>query len=514
MNNSRTKSSIKNVIVSIILNFVNILVGLIARALFIKILGTEILGVNGLFTNVISMLAIVEMGIGSAIIYNLYKPIANNDIKTIKALMKFYKKSYHIIGGIVAVLGIALIPFLPYIIGNVETNMNLNIVYILFLLDTVLSYFLSYKRSILYADQKNYIIDIIHIVYIILMNFLQLLFLYITKNYYIYLFIKVIMRIIENIVILLVANKIYPYLKERNTEKLSKNIEKDILKKIKALFLHQIGGFVINGTDNIIISRYLGVNVVGLYSNYYLIINAVQTVAKQIITAITPSIGNMLATETTEKQFDIFKKMRFLNFGIATFFGVSIYIVMDSFITIWIGEEYLLSKLVLFILVLNFYQKTSRYTYSSFKEAKGIFYEDRFVPIIEAGLNIVISIILVKFIGLEGVFIGTIISGFVLWCYSYPKFIYKNIFKRSYYNYAKETIGYIVLFLIILGITIGISNLINVEQKMLNLFIKIIISIIIPNIIILLIFRKNANFKYYTNLLKKLYGTVIKRKKE
>lgn len=509
--NSRTKNSIYNMIASILANSLSIIIGLIARIFFIKYLGNEYLGLNGLFSNIISMLSIVELGMGSTIIYNLYKPIADNDIDTIKSLMQFYRKSYHLIGIIVFILGIVLIPFLPSIIGSTEIPVDSTIIYLLFLSDSVFSYFLSYKRSMLYAQQKDYVVQYVNMFYLITLNVAQIIVLIITKNYYLYLLIKIIFRVIENMIINIIANKMYPYLKDNQVKPLKKSIQKDIFKKIKALFFHQIGSFVINGTDNIIISKYLGIAFVGLYSNYYMIINAVRTVTKQIISATTPSVGNLLVTESKERQYSVFKKIRFANFWIACFCGVCIYIVMEPFITIWIGNEYILDNLVLLVLSINFFQKTMRDTYGAFKNAAGIFYEDRFVPIIESIVNIVISILLVKRIGLAGVFIGTIVSGLVLWLYSYPVLVYKKIFNRNYLQYLKETIGYIITFLIILFVTSCVSGRIIIDSIFVSLILKILICLIVPNLIIFIIFGRTSNFKYFLSTLNVLWKKV-KRK--
>lgn len=500
----RVKNSIKNTIAAMSSNILTIIIGLIAQAVFIRILGTEYLGINGLFTNIISMLGIVELGIGSAIVYNLYKPIANRDKETIKSLMNFYKKAYHIIALVVFIIGISIIPFLSYFIGETIVDININLVYLLFIIDIVCSYLLTYKRSLLYADQKNYIINIIHMIYLVTLNISQLLLLYITKNYYLYLGIKIILRIIENVVITIIVNKKYSYLKEKNIKKLDKKIEKDIFQKVKALFFHKIGSFIVLGTDNLIISRYLGIITVGLYSNYYMIINALNTLFSQALTALTPSVGNLLVEKKTKKNFEVFRKVRFINFWIATFTSVALLIIMNSFITIWIGEAYLLSNLVLITLVINFFMTMMRNSYSTFKEAAGIFHEDRYVPIIESFVNIVASIILLKYFGLAGVFMGTIISGLILWCYSYPRFVYKKLFCRSYLSYIKETISYIILFILILIISYKISNIYTFYNIWVQLLYNIIVSLIIPNIILLIIFYKNDNLKYYYRLFKKL----------
>ena len=505
MKSERKKSSFKNMITAVSSNVLTIIVGLVAQAVFIKILGSEYLGLNGLFSNVISMLGIVELGMGSAIIYNMYKPIAEEDHEKIKSLMQFYKKSYRIITLIISIIGIMIIPFIKYIVDieSVTVGINVYLVYILFLLETICSYILSYKRSMLYANQKEYITNIIHMGYTILVNTMQLTFLYFTHDYYLYLIIKVMMRLVENIVISSYVNRRYSYLLDNNVTKLDRKTEKDIFQKIRALFFHKIGTFIVSGTDNIIISKYLGLVTVGLYSNYYMIINAVQTVINHIIQATRASVGNLLVTESKTKQFDIFN-IRFVNFWISCFSSICIFVIMDSFITIWIGYKFVLPTKVLLVLVINFFIVSSRSTYGAFKEAAGIFYEDRFVPIIESLLNIVLSIIFVKKFGLMGVFMGTIGSGLVLWCYSYPKYVYNKLFGRKISDYMKETIYYFIIFILIAGFTYSLAILISFDNVYLQFISNVLIALIVPNVIMLLLFSKDENFKYFINMLKGL----------
>jgi O-antigen/teichoic acid export membrane protein len=497
----RTKNSIKNTIVSFSSNLLTIVIGLIAQGIFIKILGSEYLGINGLFSNIISMLGIVELGVGSAIIYHLYKPIVEEDIKKVKALMNFYKKCYTIIALIILTIGLMITPYLNLFIEEVTIDINISLVYILFIIEIVCSYLLSYKRSIINANQKNYLVNFIHIGYLVILNILEIIILVLTKNYYLYLGIKIVMRILENVGVTLLANKLYPYLKNNN-EKLDEKTKKDIFQKVKALFFHKVGGFIVLGTDNIIISKFIGIIEVGLYSNYYMIIDAIEKLFGQVIRAITPSVGNMLVKESSEKSFEIFKRVRFLNFWIATFSGISLLVVMNSFITVWIGSKYLLATCVLIVLVLNYYAKSMRSCHMIFKEAAGIYYEDRYIPLLESILNIVASLILLKYFGLAGIFMGTIISSLVLYCISYPKYVYKKLFNRSYLNYTKETLGYLSIFLVLAVITYKISRLIVISNAFLSLIINCLIAVVIPNLVLLIIFWHTDNFKYYLNLLK------------
>lgn len=504
----RTTKSLKNMVLAIISNIITIFVGFVMQTVFIKTLGTEYLGVDKLFLNIISMLSIVDLGLGTAIIYNMYEPVESNNIKKIKSIMQFYKKAYRVITLLVGIIGIALIPFLGLIVNDVTINENITIIYILFLLDMICSYIMSYKRSIFYADQKNYVIIISRICYLTIMNSLLLVVLLTIKNYYLYLIIKVIMRLFENIAISMIADRKYPYLKDKDIVPLENDIKDDIFLKIKGLLFHKIGSFLVLGTDNIIISGFLGVVQVGYYSNYRIIINSVLETINQGFSAITSSIGNLLIKDNREKSFNIYKKIDFLNFWISSFCTICIFIIIESFIRVWLGEEFILSKLVLVVLVLNFYLSSIRSPMNSFKEAAGIFHEDRFIPIVESIINIVASIVFLKYFGLAGVFMGTILSGLVLHLYSYPKFVYKNLFNKSYLDYLKRFIEKLLIMIITLGITYCVSGLFVVENYVVQLIINIVVCLIVPNVIYWFIFYRSEEFEY----LKKLFFKQLKNK--
>lgn len=501
MEKSRTYYSTYNTITSVIGNVIAILVGFIAQTLFIKLMGDEFLGINSLFSNIITFLCIADLGLGTSIIYKLYKPIAENDKMRIKSLLDFYQKCYRIIALVVLLIGLLLTFFIENIVGKVDININLQLVYILFVFNTAVSYIFAYKRSLIYAYQRNYIINIVHILYVVILNMFQLILLFLTKNYYLYLLIKIVCTFLENLVLTLIVNKEYQDIVTLKVKKISKEDKKDIYQKMKAMFCHKLGSFFVNGTDNVIISKYLGVITVGLYSNYYMIISGVQGVFSQIITSTTASVGNMLVTESNEICVNVFKKIRFLNFWVATFSGISILVIMDSFVKLWLGNDYLLSKMVLFVLIFNYFQKTMRTTYGTFKDAAGIFYEDRVVPIIESILNIIFSIILVKKLGLAGVFIGTLISGLVLWGYGYPKYVYKKVLKGNYLDYFKETMGYIILFIIIALFTYYISIMVTFSNLFLEFLANCFIALFIPNIILIIIFKNNQHYIYYKNMI-------------
>lgn len=498
----RTIYALKNMISSLGSHFVSMLLGFISQAIFVRTLGTEYLGINGLFSNIVSMLAVVELGIGSAIIYNLYKPISKDDRESIKTLMNFYKKCYRIIALIILIIGILIIPFLGNLVGKTTLKSNtIILIYLLFILDTVCSYLLTYKRSMLYANQKNYIIDIIHILYLLILNTIQIVILLTTKNYILYLSFKILMRLLENIAITSVVNKQYSYLQDKDIKKIDKVTLNGILKKVKGLIIHKIGVFLVAGTDNIIISTFLGVSTVGLYSNYYMIINAISTIVNQIFTSFKASIGNLLVNSDYNKNYDVFRKLQFMNFWFAMMSSIGEFIVMESFIKIWVGQEYILPRLVLITLCLNNYVYITKLCSSNFQEAAGIFYEDRFVPIIESVVNIVFSIILLKIFGLAGVFMGTICSNIITHIYSYPKFVYQKLFNQKRTQYYLDTAKYFIITLGLAFVTYLISELINTNNDLLQVISRILIVLIIPNLFVILIFHNKKEYKYFYELI-------------
>ncbi len=510
----RSANSIKNAIIAIITNMLTIFIGFFAQKVFIHTLGNEYLGINSLFNNILSMLSIIELGIGSAIIYNLYKPIAENDKEKIKSLMLFYKISYRIIALIVFILGVCLIPFLKNIVGEIQIHESIILIYLLFLCDTVVSYLLSYKRSVLYANQKTYITNVVHIAYIVLMNLCQIVILYTTKNFILYLLVKIVFRILENVVITLIANKSFPYLKEKNVEKISNELKRNIKIKVKGLMYHKIGGYVVLGTDNIIISKFFGIVTVGLYSNYNLIINAVNNLFSQVFSSITASVGNLLICNDENKSYQTFRRMLFLNSWIYAFVTAGILCIIEPFIILWIGEQYLLKRMVLIVLVINCYIQGMRKTSNTFKEAAGIFYQDRYVPLVESIINIIASIIFLKLFGLSGVFMGTITSSLILFFYSYPIYVYEPLFKRKYVNFILEHLYYLIITIFSVSITYIIINTIVIENVLVQLIVNTVIVVIVPNLIYFLIFRKKDEFIYYKDIVKNILNKINNKKNE
>ena len=350
----------------------------------------------------------------------------------------------------------------------------------------------------------------------VFLNISLIIILYTTKNYILYLIIKFICRIFENLIISMCANKMYPYIKEKSIA-LDKETHKSIVQKVKGLFFHKIGSFIVLGTDNIIISKYLGNIIVAYYSNYYMIINAASTLLSQIFGVLTASVGNLLVENNKEKSYDLYKKLMFFNFWIYSFAAIGILLAMNSFISLWVGSERVLELSVLIVLVLNFYMMGMRSSIGCYKDAAGIFYEDRYIPLIESLLNIVFSIILVKYFGLLGIFIGTMFSSFVVVFFSLPYYVYKTVFKRNITDYYKLYFRYLILTILTGVISyivfILIINMANITNYFVEFIIAVLIAVIIPNLIYLLIFYKKEEFQYFYNIIKSMKNKIFKIEK-
>lgn len=495
MEESRTKNSIKNISTGAFAQIVNKLMEFVVRTVFIKILDTEYLGVNGLFTNVLTILSFAELGIGTAIIFNMYKPIAENDKNKIKALMDLYKRAYNIIGVVVFVLGLCVIPFMKFMVKETpDIKENINFIYILFLINTSASYFFTYKKSIISAHQKQNIINNIDSIFYFVRSILEIVFLVLTRNYIVYLLIKIICTIIENIFISKKADKMYPYLKEKNNAKLSKEESSNIFSNVKSLIVYKFGGVIMDGTDNILISSMVNVSVVGLCSNYSMIINAVKNILSSAINGLTASIGNLNAVGTAEKKEKIFYQLTFMNYVIYSFCAIAFIVLLNPFVKIWLGEKYILSIGVVIALAVSFFINGLRNPGYIYRTTMGLFQKGKITPYIGAISNIVFSIVLCKLYGVIGIFIATSIAQLVSYSWIDPYLIHKHEFKTPVRKYFKKFVIYILVFTISTIITLSVTNLIKLEG-ILGLFIKGFIVCVIPNLINLVLFYRTEEFK-------------------
>lgn len=497
----RTTNSIKNSVTSFISYFIISIITIILQRIFIDIFTIEFLGLNTLFKNIFTMLNLFEFGMSTIIIYYFYKPIFNKDESKLNDLIYFTKKIYKYIILIIFCFGLLLIPFLKIIVkGNLD--INIYIVYSIFLISTLFTYFISYKKCIIIAYQKNYIVNIIHTICLIITSILQIIIILIFKNYYLYLICNIFNVILENIIINIYVNNKYKYINKKEINEIDEDTKNDIFSKMKAYFLDKFATIIINNTDPIALSIFFNLKVVGIYSNYIFILNGVDAIFNGIISSLTPSIGDLLVEKSPKKNYEVFKKIRLVNLLITIFTASLILCLSQDFISIWVGKEYLFSKYLLLTLTILFYKNFMKYTFKVFKHGAGIWVEDRFVPVVVAVSNIVLTLILLKIFGVVGVFFGTILSSIPHWFYDFPKFIYVKLFNKKYIDYYKEMIRDILVSIIVIVITYISLNYISLNNIICTLLLKTIIGTLINIILFFIIFRKNNEFKYFINLIK------------
>ncbi|WP_368657360.1 lipopolysaccharide biosynthesis protein [Metabacillus halosaccharovorans] len=505
----RVKHSMINVFTGIGSQIIITLLSFISRSVFIYYLGVEYLGINGLFTNILGMLSLAEAGIGSAIIYSLYKPVAENDTKKIRVLMKFYRNAYLIIAVVILLLGLSLLPFLEYFIKEASID-NIHLIYGFFLINTVSSYLFSHKISFLNVCQKGYIVTGIYTISSLVTTLIRLLVLFLTQNYLLYLITELVVNIATSLVIADVVGRKYPYLKSKEKASLEQEDKKSIVKNVKALVMHRIGGYMVFGTDNIIIASYVSLAAVGLYSNYSMLINICRTLIGQIFDNITHSVGNLVALEDDNKIYEVFKIIMLCNFWIYSFFSIILFITIEPFISLWLGNDFIMANSILIILLISFYVSGMRRSISSIKTTAGIFQEDRFVPFFEAAINLGASIILVKYMGIAGVFLGTLISTLLGPFWIAPYLVYKKVFHISVVDYFKRYLLFLFIGISTCMVTNLITNSISIEG-ILGLILKGIICLIIPNLLFLIVFSRTKEFQYITEVIWNLFNPRIKK---
>lgn len=419
----------------------------VLRTVLIHYMGAEYLGLNGLFTNIFSFLNLAELGIGGAIVFSMYKPIADGDVEKVKALQEMYKRTYLIISLVVFVLGVSILPFIKvFINGDVRVDVNIYILYILYLIQTLVGYFSAHKRSLLFAHQRNDVENKISTICMIGMTALQIIVLFAFKNYYIYFSVNILFTIIESLLIHRKTNKLYPHIKGVGCE-LDSDTKKDIYKNVRAISLHKIGTAIVFSTDNILISSMLGLVVLGVYSNYYLIISTIVMIYTIFTNAIKGSVGNLIASTDKEYVYSKYRQTNFLFSLLTSFCVVCMMVLIQPFISVWTRNNpiYLLDFSTVILLCISFYLGRIRINGGIYRECAGLFNENKIQPLIESVVNLTTSITLGYFMGLNGIILGTIISTIIAPIWWEPLILFKCYFKKSVWQYFRGLIIDIII---------------------------------------------------------------------
>ena len=506
---SRIEKSLKNMKFGSIGFLVSYVFTFVTRKIFVVFLSIEYLGLNGLFSNILSMLSLAELGIGTAICFSLYKPLAFDETEKIQALMQLFKKAYTIIGFLVLGIGLSIIPLLPFLLGEVPNIPHLNVIYALFVIDSGVSYFLSYKRTILVADQKKYIDTTYYYGFQIVKSLLQIFILVLTGNFILFLLVMLGTTIVENLVIRHKINQMYPYLKKMEKKTLSKEEKTQIKKNVYALTFHKIGGVVVNGTDNILMVKFVSLASAGINANYTMITTALRKVMGIIFSSLTASIGNLAAEKQAEGSKPFFDQLNFISSWIYGFSAICLLALFNPFISLWLGSEYLFDHKVVFVIVLNFYLAGMLMPIRTFSSSMGLFWYDRYKPIFESLINLGFSIYLVHKVGLVGVLIGTTISTVTTCFWFEPYVLFKFGFKLPVFTYFFNYARYTLVTVFIGWITFKGVTFIDITNRFGDFFVSMILCAFIPNLLYLLVYFRNDEFIN----TRKLFMRIIRRNK-
>ena len=422
--------------------------------------------------------------------------------------MRMFRTFYRITAGVVLIAGLCLIPFLDILMKDRPDVDHLIIIYLLYLLNSFVSYLLIYKKILVDAHQMNYITVMYHNGFLVLQDICQIIVLLLTRNFILFLIVAVVCTMSGNICMSRKADRLFPYLKEPCKEQLPQEERRDIFKNVKAMLMHKIGNVVVNNTDNLLISSFVGVVTAGIYSNYYLIIGSVRQVLDQAMLGVAASVGNLGVTEEKEKVGQIFDRLFFVGYWLFGFAGVCLLELLNPFVELAFGERYLFRKEIVLILCINFCINGMRRAVLIFKESMGLFWYDRYKAVAEAVLNLVISVLLVTKFGVAGVFAGTFCSTVLTSVWVEPYVIYKYRLEKPVTEFFTKYVGYLGVMAVVWGITEYCCRFIS-GQVFLVLICRLGICLIVPNILLWLIYRRTVEWKELWNLLKRISGRVF-----
>ena len=520
----RTEKAIKNALFGMGSYFVLMLSNFITRAVMTRLLGNEFVGLEGLLKNIISMLALAELGLGTGLVYKLYRPIADGDKKQIKHILNFYKKAYQIIALVILAAGL-LLSFIVHIFVKEKqyTPVYIGIAFMLFLLDVLASYWYANRKALLLADQKNYVInqnDVFiqlstMVVQVLLLFLLQGLGKYV--SFLIYAVVRILCRMAGALMIAVRFRRLYPDIAaDPDQTTISEEERKPLMKNIRAMLCHKIGAFSVLSSASIIITNFVGLAVNGMYTNYMLVVNTISQLILQIFNGITASFGSLLSTGSSEKAYEKFNLLYFMNYFIYCFCTTSLFVLMQPFVGLVFGKDTLLGTDTLVLFCCYFYVFGIRRVILMSKDSAGLFRPDRYMALLEAALNIVMALVFVQFWGINGVLLASILSQLIIPLWTQPYLVYKNILKHSLKPYYLKYLLYAGLTAFSAGFTYWVASLLPFENVFLVLIFRAVLCLIIPNGLNLLVFWKTEELQSFKTLgvaiLKKLTGKARKTK--
>lgn len=499
----RTEHVVKNLKFAAVSELVLAVLKFVSRRVFVLLLGKEYLGVSGLFTDILSMLSLAELGFSVSITYSLYQPVAQGNTTLIKSLMQLYRRVYRSVFVIVLGAGLSLTPFLDFFVKEMPENIpNISLIYVLNVVNASVSYLFAYKSTLLFVYQKKYIDSLIRTAVSVIAAVAQIGVLLITGNYVFYLFIAIGAALTQNVLISVKTDRLYPYLKETDISPLPVEILHDIRRNVGAMILHRIGAVAIFSTDNILISKFVGIGTTGLYSNYVMIRGFLNVMVNALFNAITPALGNLNATETEQNRQAAFRHLNFFSAWLFGWMSICLLWLYDPFIRIWLGGNYLLPRPVVLIIVINFYVNSMRIPVANTKSVMGLFWDERYKSILEPPLNLAVSILLAQRWGIFGILAGTLISTMALPFWVEPLGLYRHGLKQPIGEYFLRYLGHLLLTAAAGGLT-GLACS-AAGEGLFGFVLRLLFCILIPNAVYLAVYCRTSEFCFMKEMAKRI----------
>ena len=505
----RAKNAKRNIIIGGIDKVSGVLLPFIVRTMIIHIIGAEYLGLTALYYSIVQMLNLVEMGFGQAIVYTMYKPIAENDEKAIKALLKFYSKVYTISGIIVAIIGVGIMPFLPKMIeGEPPSDINIYYLYLIYLINTLLGFFIypQYK-ALLLAHQRDDVSGSIHIFTQLAMYILQAAVVLLTKNYYLYAAMMPLTTLLYNVLNGIKVKKKYP--QYRPEGEVDPSVYGEIKKQVTGLMIRKLAMLSRNAFDSAFVSAYLGLTMTTIYGNYYYIVDSVAVILAVVKTSLAGGVGNSIALDSKEKNRKDMQNIDFLYMWLSGWFTACMLVLYQPFMDIWVGESLMLPFGCAILFSIYFYILKMSDIRTLYAESSGIWWESRYISIAEALSNLLLNWLFIQFWGVYGIIIATIISYFVFNFAGGAMILFKYFFTEGgLKDYFIAHLKYAFISAIVVTATYLVSSLIHIDGIP-GFVLKAAVCIFLPNVLFLIIYFKSEEFANSRPILEK----VLKLKK-
>ena len=505
----RTKNAARNIVFDGMLTLFNMLIPFVIRSFILNCLGAEYLGLSGLFRSILQFLALADLGVGSAMVFSMYKPIAEDDTETICALMKLYRTCYRVIGLFIAAVGLALVPFLRDLIkGDIPADMNLYVLYFMNLGCTVLTYWLfAYKNCLLSAHQRRDVASKVNLLIHFLEYGLKIAVLVLFRSYYLYLAVQLVTQVTINMVTAYRVTKMYPQYGPRGSLPREKVL--DIARRVRDLFTSKFSYVVFNSADTLVISSFMGLAVLAVYQNYYYIITSLRTMLEVVIGACIAGVGNSLVTESEEKNYHDLEKFSLLFNWLMVVTTTMLLCLYQPFMRLWMGEEHMLTFNYVICFAIYYYSMGVNKLINMFKDAAGIWRKDRWRPLTAAIVNLGLNLITVRWLGLYGVLLSSVVSIVLVqipWLFHN---LFQEIFPHKYlWRYVRFFSSFTLIALASCGAALYVCSLFRLGDWEALLF-NAGVSFLIPNALLFLLFGRSRLFKESVQQLKKL----VKRRK-